>query len=492
MQTFAARITRPLEKHRQALQWAALVCMAAVFVVVFRVKGPIKELTLCATEAQRMAVLLSCAALFTAVMAWLVARKRLDWPHFIFVSALMVVAMYIRMSVLDQGSPDYDAFLSKWVATFREHGFGAVAMEVGDYNLPYQYILAGIAALPLHDLYLIKLVSIAFDLALALVVMATVERFMQKRYGLVALATVLLLPTVWFNGAYWAQCDSLYVFFIISCLYAMLADRPVLSVTMLTLAFAFKIQTIFFFPMVLFGLLHKKYKLRHALVFVAVYLLTVLPALLAGRGLMSALTIYMRQAAQYNDRLTQNAPNIYQFFPGGMLGHRPEWYSVLQFIPGVDRSVWSSEWYTLQSVGRLLTALAPYAIMLVLALIFYLWKRRRYVTMEQVWRLSLAFALLMPLVLPKMHDRYFYLAEIFSVLYALRYPKRWFVPVLVVWASFSGFMPFLMREAPVDMRIAALMMVTAMGVVLLDLFRTLGAARAADTARAQEAEPYVL
>ena len=40
---------------------------------------------------------------------------------------------------------------------------------------------------------------------------------------------------------------------------------------------------LFFFPIVLLGLIHGEYKPKHALVFAAAYLVTMIPALLAGR-----------------------------------------------------------------------------------------------------------------------------------------------------------------------------------------------------------------
>ncbi len=491
MQKIPARIARFAQRHRAALQWLAVALMAAAIIVLGRFKGPIKEMNLCRSAGEQGAYLLLFGLLFAAVLGYFTARKKPDWPHFLYVAGIVLVALYVRFTQMNQVSGDYADYLSHWVQTFREHGFGAVAMEIGDYNLPYQYILAGIAALPASDLYLIKLVSIVFDLALAVMAMELVERFAHRRFAIPALTALLLIPTGWFNSAYWAQCDSLYALCILACLYAMLVDRPVWSVALLTVAFSFKIQTVFFFPMVLFGLLHGKYKLRHAWVFPAVYLLLLLPALLAGRGLVSALTIYARQTAQYSYRLTMNAPNIYQFLPSGMVGNRPEWFAVLRYIPGVDPEIWS-EWFTLKSISRLLSALVPFAGALVASLLFYLYKRRKYIALEQVWRLSLLSVLVLPLVLPKMHDRYFYLADVFAVLYALRYPKRWYVPVLVAGASFASYMPYLTTEKPIDLRIAALMMLAAAVIVWLDLAHALREARAADRERPPEAETYVI
>jgi Gpi18-like mannosyltransferase len=471
------RLAGIAKRHRMMLQWAAVLLLAISAAIFGRFRGPIKELNLC-DEAGRTTFLLLFAGLFAAVMGWLVTRKRLDWPHFWYAAAIVLAALFTRGALFNQVTGDYQNHLRVWVEAFREQGFHAVTQEIGDYNLPYQYILAGVAALPLPDLYLIKLVSVVFDFALALMAMALVERFMRPRLGLPVFAILLLLPTAWFNSAYWAQCDALYVFFIVACLYAMLADRPLLSVALLAVAFSFKIQTIFFFPMVLFALLKGKYKLRHLLIFPAVYLLLLAPALLAGRGLVSALSIYLRQTNQYGYRLTLGAPNIYQFWPGGMASYRPEWHTILSYLPDANPEAWNG-WFTLQSAGMLNSALVPFAGAVVLSFVLYLHSRRKYIAQEQVWRLALAFALLLPLVLPKMHDRYFFLAEMFAVLYAVRYPKRWYVAALVCFGSFQSYMPFLARERPVDMRIAAAMIIAAMVVVLMDLVKEMRAAQAA-------------
>jgi hypothetical protein len=157
----------------------------------------------------------------------------------------------------------------------------------------------------------------------------------------------------------------------------------------------------------------------------------------------------------------------------------------LKHIPGVNAESWGV-WYTPETVKYLLMALVPYAGMLLLGLLYYLFNRRKSLGMDQIWRLSLLSALLIPLVLPKMHDRYFALAEMFALLYAVRYPKRWYVPVLVCFASFESYMPFLARERPIDMRLAAAMMIAATGVVLADIVRELRAAQAAEPARVGE------
>ncbi len=492
MQAFFARLAAFCQKHKTILQWACMLGLAAAFFGGSVYFGPVSMLSHCKDWAERKLLLFLFTALYIAVMAVYLIWKKPDWTRFAYVLVLMMVALVVRIALFNQITADYTSFLREWVNVFKAEGFSAITKEIGDYNLPYQYILAVIAKVPINPLYQIKLVSVTFDFALALLLMGMTDRFLHKRYGMVVLTAVLLMPTLWFNGAFWAQCDAIYVFFVMACLYAMLADRPVLSVAMLTIAFSFKIQTIFFFPMVLFGLLHKKYKPRHALVFIVTYMLIITPALLMGRSLVSALSIYFRQAAQYNDRLTYNAPNMYQFMPFGEVSMQHDYRSILQYFTQIDPATWG-EWWTPDTVRYLQASLVPYAAMLVLALVFYLFNNRKYIKLEHVWMIAMAFTLLIPLVLPKMHDRYFMLAEIFAILYAVRYPKRWFIPVLVIWASFESYMPFIARERPLDMRIAAVMMMAAMGVVLWDMIRAMRAGRALDKAdKATMDEPYAV
>ena len=255
------------------------------------------------------------AALFALVYgiavfayAWL---ERPAAGRLLFAGAFLAVSMIARVSMLDFVTADYTSFLKAWTQMFREGGFHTLAENVGDYNLVYQYILLGISRVPLHDLYLIKWVTVLFDYLLALAMMRAAGHFAGEKAKLPVLLLMTVLPTTLLDGACWGQCDSVYAFFIVLCLYWLETGKPVRSAASLAVAFAFKLQTIFFFPVVLLALIHKKYKLRHAAVFFAAYIVTMLPALLAGRPFMDALSVYANQSlGQYNDRLTYSLKRI--------------------------------------------------------------------------------------------------------------------------------------------------------------------------------------
>ena len=81
----------------------------------------------------------------------------------------------------------------------------------------------------------------------------------------------------------------------------------------------------------------------------------------------------------------------------------------------------------------------------------------------------LFFAIFLPFVMPKIHERYFFMADMLSILYAARRGDRRFVPLLVIGASLMSYMPILTRQRPVGERILGLMMLGALIAVSRDL-----------------------
>ena len=424
---------------------------------------------------------LGLSALFALVYGVsMLAFDQLEKPRagtMLFAGTFAAVAMLARVSMLDFVTADYNSFLSGWLDIFRTGGFRMLAQNVGDYNLIYQYFLLLITKINLHDLYLIKLISVAFDYALALVMMRAAGRFGGERAKLPTFLLMLVFPTVLLDGACWGQCDSVYVFFIVLSLYWLAADKPVGSAAALAVAFAFKLQTIFFFPVVLLGLLHKKYKLRHAMVFLAAYIVTMIPALLAGKPFMEALLVYARQSmGQYYDRLTYGAPNLYIFFPmmDFSTGQPFKW---MRYIPGLDDKGVNP--YLNPDLYPDLQHAALYAcIALVLVAVIYWLIHYKEITPEMMLDFAVFCAIFLPFVMPKMHERYFFLADVLSVLYAARHSRRRFLPILVAGASLTSYASYLMRQVPIDQRVSAVMMLAGLVVVGYDLLKNMRANRA--------------
>ena len=108
-------------------------------------------------------------------------------------------------------------------------------------------------------------------------------------------------------------------------------------------------------------------------------------------------------------------------------------------------------------------------ILLVLAAVIYWLRHREEITSDMTLNFALFFAIFLPFVMPKIHDRYFYLADMLSILYAARRPDRRFVAPLTVGASLMSYMAFLTRQRPVDERVLALMMLASLAVTARDL-----------------------
>jgi len=463
---------------RGRLPGPAAIC-ALLSVMLFAVQAVMMNAMLAYAGGYGGACLLS--ALFTAVYAFAVfAYAQLEKPDsgmMLFTGLVMAVLMLARTAMLDYQTADYSSFLSLWTQVFREGGFHTLAENVGDYNLIYQYLLLIIAKSPVKDLYLIKYFTVIFDFLLALVMMRAAGLYAGREARTPALLITLALPTVLIDGACWGQCDPVYVFFIIMSLYMLETDRPYRSAVSLAVAFAFKLQTIFFFPIVLLGLIHKRFNWKHALAFFAAYLVTMIPALIAGRSFVDAISVYANQSmGQYYDRLTYNAPNLYLFFPMMMFDASQE-FTWMRYVADIDGQAKNA--YLHDALMPQLQHAALYAcIILTLIVVVYWLIHYREVTSDMTLDMALFFAIFLPFVMPKIHERYFFLADMLSVLYAFRYKNRRFVPVLVITASLMCYMPYITRQRPIDERWLALMMLGALVVVSRDLLAKMRANRA--------------
>ena len=334
-------------------------------------------------------------------------------------------AFLVRALCLDYAGTDYTGFLSSWYLFFKENGgFAAIAHAVGDYNVPYLYFMAFITYLPVSSLYLIKLFSIVFDVALAWGCLRLV-RCLRKRDGLdpaplIAFGAALLLPTVVLNGAYWAQCDVIYGALAVHAVALLLEGKNKTSVALMGLAFSFKLQAIFILP--LWGVLWlaKKVKFRELWVFPLTYVIVIIPAVLLGKPLWSTLLIYFNQMGEY-PRLTLNAPSIFQIFP----------YSMTITTENTPL------------LSALSTAGVIAAAVLVLFLLFLgMWLGDR-LDRRTCMAIVVVLAIAVPFLLPRMHERYFFLADVLTLCWACSDAGRLPSAVLVEASSAASYRVFL-------------------------------------------------
>ena len=397
------------------------------------------------TASLAVGAFLSVLAVFALLLLSLSGESLSSLSRLFFPIAL---ALFLRLFLLDHQTSDYRDFLVRWASFFRDNGgFAALGTPLGDYNVPYLYFLAFISYIPLPDLYLIKLFSIFFDVLLAWAGYRLVRLLTgpESRKPAAVFCLLLLMPTALLNGAYWGQCDSIYTALCLHAFANGLERRPVSSVLLLSLAFSFKLQTVFLIPLWCVLWYCGRLRFRHLLLFPAGYLASIFPALAAGRSLSSILGIYLHQTVEYS-ALTMNAPSVFALIPYGAQIN--------------------------EDLAGKLGILAAFA--LVLALLALLFPFRGQLTDRSLLLAGAIMALGVPLLLPHMHDRYFFLADSLTLILAVLWPRRHTVcAVLVQIASLGAYHAYLRLRYACPMGLGTLLNAAALVLLLLDLVHSL-------------------
>lgn len=372
---------------------------------------------------------------------------------FLVFAVLVLGALGVRLLMFDYQSRDYTDVFKLWYEFIINHGkFESLKHEFYNYTPPYIYLMSLSTHLNLQPLHAIKVVSLIFEAALGVLAFKIVWRLHRNAaaaYG--ACAATLFFPTVLLNGALWGQSDALHTSMVLLSIYWLAQGKGGLACTAYGAALSFKLQAVFVAPLFLIAFFLRRVRWTHLMALPYVYLLMIFPCVLAGRSLESLLTIYLKQtvwqpegASGLHHSLTLNAANFYQWIPNTS--------SPAIFILGMA-----------VSVG--LTAL-------LMASVISRWKRGT-LSLEDLLLLALLFSVLEPFFLPRMHERYFYTADVLAIIYAFARRDRWFIPVLVGSASLLSYFPFLFRFEPIKLSYAAVATAVALAVLLKDFFSNL-------------------
>lgn len=354
---------------------------------------------------------------------------------------LTALALVLRALVFGYETLDYQNFLTRWVDFFRQRGgWRALSEPVGNYNIPYLYFMALFSYSSVKDLYLIKLLSTVFDVLLAYSAMRLVSRWQKSVWlRLGCFFTVLLWPTVFLNSAVWAQCDSIYVALALLGIDLALDDRPVLAMTCMALSFGFKLQAVFILPVCAVLWMQGKFRWYHFLVFPAVYVLLVLPAVIIGRPFMDTVLLYFGQTGSIGTGLNYNSPSV---------------FALIRNVADTDAASKSG-------------IVGAFAYMLAVLGVCFIGHRR--LNDQAVFAAAVLLAVGIPFLLPHMHDRYFYAADILTLALAFAFPVYSPAALLTEFASLLGYHAYMKMRYLLPMRYgaAALLVVLAVGICFL-------------------------
>ncbi len=356
--------------------------------------------------AEARAVLALLAGLEMALAMALLQREGCSLPPLVPLLPLGVVFL-LRVVCLAYPAPAFSGAIMPWVESLRDNGLlPTIAASGPAFPAPYAYLLSLLALLPLPELYTVKLIAILFDLLIAWAGMRIVRALRpQTLLPEGAFFCILLLPAQIMNSALLVQNSGIWAAFLLLAVAELFEEHPRRAVALAAVAFAFHLQALLFLPVFLMFRIVRRCKLSQLLYFPTVWILVLLPALLAGQTPGSIAAVYAGQLSGLLDAGT--ASSFSAFFGGGGMG-------------------WSI-------FG---TALAVIAVLAVLYLLVS-FHRSLYSGI-----LLLAFALTalaVPFLLPGTKPGGFYCAEVVCVILACSYPGLAPIPCALQVAGLNAY-----------------------------------------------------
>ena len=341
-------------------------------------------------------------------------KRGLNRMDLCYLAALTLIGLGIRVILRVAITDDWLMYWDPWISDLKEMGFSYLATERYDYTPTFVYILWAISRLPINPMTAYKGLHCVLDFVAAGILGKMIWKVTgSKRKGILSYGLFLIVPTIWANSALWAQCDIIFMTFLLLCFYFLFEERPCIAMFFYGMAFVFKLQSLFIFPFLVILWVNKKVDLKHFLWIPALYFLSIVPAWIAGRPLMELINIYMAQGAQDVWSLSIKWPNIYQ-----IIGNQ---FFLLEYA----------------SAGTWL-------ILGILMVILYAMAQKRYrITKEFIVQMALFFAILTPWFLPHMHERYGCVADILAIIYAMMNTKKFYFPLVQILVSFNSYMAYL-------------------------------------------------
>ena len=352
---------------------------------------------------------------------------------YLFLAGVTVFGLLVRFYWLDYMSGDAKFYLLPWYSTIQSKGISGLGEQVGNYNILYQFIIYILTLVPVKPLYAYKLLSVFFDFALAAAAALIVDidapgrlidKIKSERFAEVY-AAVVICPVVFLNSACWAQCDSIYVFFVFASLYAYLKEKYALMFVLYGLAFAFKLQAVFVLPFLLIlYAAERKFSVIHSLLAPLTFMAAALPGLLMGRSLSDPVLIYVSQTGKYN-HVSMNYGSF--------------WNCVIK--------TWSTG---NTDYADFKMAAVSFTVLLLCWLFFRVLKSEADMSVYRLICLLHISVYTCVLFLPTMHERYGYIYEITAIM-LMFFNKKFFFPgigVLLLSCMTYGWFLFVLPYSP--------------------------------------------
>ncbi|MCX7821461.1 MAG: hypothetical protein N2258_07285 [Brevinematales bacterium] len=353
---------------------------------------------------------------FILILANLFLKKELSGRknlfNLLFFLLIIFLSYILRLSVFHFVSGDFSIFLRPWYDHIVNNGWKSFSVQFSNYSPLYLYLLGFATFFPLDKLAAIKVLSIMFDFICGFYIFKIIfENKKDVFISTIAFGLFMIIPTVLLNGAFWGQCDIIFTTFCVISIYYLLRKQYLISFIFYGIAFSFKLQAIFIVPVFLLLFMLGKVDLKHFFIIPVVYLMSIIPAVFMGGNFLDLLLVYFKQSNYYNS-LSNNAPSFYQFFQNNS---------------------------GLTIFGLLFTSI------ILSILLFLLWKllEKRKIDNILLLYITYLFSIIVPFFMPKMHERYFFMGDIFSFLVAFFLPSKFYFSIIIIFISFFSYGYFL-------------------------------------------------
>lgn len=332
--------------------------------------------------------------------------KPLSWP--LVLAFIGAVAAYIHSLCWSTVPPDLVQFVVPWYEHILERGpIGAFAEPFSNYTPPYLYLLAASSvAHPLvQPVDVIKWLSVAGTGFLAFAVADLVKALGGD--GRRA-AFTFIVPTIALNAALLGQCDALWAGACVLAVAAMIRGATVASLVWCGVAVAFKAQAAFVAPFIMGALVGQRAPLWQWAIPPVVYAALMAPAWAMGWPASDLVTIYARQAEWFDT-------------PGNLAN---PWIWASEFARDAAKPFFVLGYAAAIGAALGIGALAAGSVRKPKAMLL----------------LALLSAFALPFLLPKMHERFYFLADALALALVLAEPtqRNLYVGATVQLASFAS------------------------------------------------------
>lgn len=372
--------------------------------------------------------------------------------------AVLLIGVFIRYSFVPLLVADMEFLNLNWYHAIKTNGMGGVLAPELQYNYsPLHLYLWGLVAALLPDapnMETLKGISLLAESLLVVFACLLVWLLLPSRRK--ALGTFICFSLLWLhpllilNAAGWGQTDALMAAPSLLSVYLLLKRRHALSLAMLGVALAFKLQAIFLLPVFLFAYFCQKntFSMLWFLLVPSIWVFTGIPMLLLGESPLYAVQCYLGQADLYSHP-TYNYPNLYALL-GDALSNK-------QMIQGM--------------VSRYGMALAITALG---GMMVWMVAKKASFTSQGMLLLGSWCILVCTFFLPRMHERYGLVGEILLLCWAICLGKpRGFAYILLgLLPVLSAYCEYIFRYPIVSLQAGGVLNMVLLGLLTWELLRS--------------------